>query len=248
MSLKNLFEIAKKDWYTADGREELNKALETEVEDRVYKIGEISQKTGLMKTANGWVKPKTGNAGSAKKEEDITSVNGNLSERAKFAYENQAKKLSTEGLESVIRNKDKVFAKHNDEIAEIYKKELESRKNKPSETPKASNPESKEALDKAWDFIKSQHIHDIVSGPFKSIMIKAGSADKAKRIGKELEADYNYKLYGEYDRRYVYIPINRDTLFPDESPEETAKIKRMFSTHDSAPHVLTGDCKIRVRK
>lgn len=68
MALKNLFDMVKADRYTADGREELNKAQEEETEDKVYQIGEISQKTGLQKTANGWVKPKNG-AAPAKKQE-----------------------------------------------------------------------------------------------------------------------------------------------------------------------------------
>ena len=54
--------MAKADRYTADGREAIAKAREADVEDRTYQIGEISQKTGLQKTAEGWVKPKSGNA------------------------------------------------------------------------------------------------------------------------------------------------------------------------------------------
>lgn len=53
--------MAKADRYTADGREAIAKAREADVEDRTYQIGEISQKTGLQKTAEGWVTPK-GNA------------------------------------------------------------------------------------------------------------------------------------------------------------------------------------------
>jgi hypothetical protein len=74
MALKNLFDMVKADRYTADGREALIKAQEAETEDKVYQIGEISQKTGLQKTANGWVKPKKGAAGKtsrASKEEAI---------------------------------------------------------------------------------------------------------------------------------------------------------------------------------
>ena len=67
MALKNLFDMAKADKYTADGREALIKAQEAETEDKVYQIGEISQKTGLQKTANGWVKPKSGKQPGAKK-------------------------------------------------------------------------------------------------------------------------------------------------------------------------------------
>lgn len=58
MALKNLFDMVKADRYTQDGREAIIKAQEEETEDKVYQIGEISQKTGLQKTANGWVKPK----------------------------------------------------------------------------------------------------------------------------------------------------------------------------------------------
>lgn len=50
--------MAKADRYTADGREAIAKAREADVEDRTYQIGEISQKTGLQKTAEGWVTPK----------------------------------------------------------------------------------------------------------------------------------------------------------------------------------------------
>lgn len=64
MALKNLYDMAKADRYTQDGREAIIKAQEAETEDKVYQIGEISQKTGLQKTANGWIKPKKGAAGA----------------------------------------------------------------------------------------------------------------------------------------------------------------------------------------
>ena len=75
MALKNLFDMVKADRYTADGREALIKAQDEETEDKVYQIGEISQKTGLQKTANGWVKPKKGNQPGAKKEEAKIKTN-----------------------------------------------------------------------------------------------------------------------------------------------------------------------------
>lgn len=40
------------------------------VEDRTYQIGEISEKTGLQKTANGWVKPKNQNNTSNSEQEE----------------------------------------------------------------------------------------------------------------------------------------------------------------------------------
>lgn len=50
--------MVKADRYTEDGCEAITKAREADVEDRIYQIGEISQKTGLQKTAEGWVTPK----------------------------------------------------------------------------------------------------------------------------------------------------------------------------------------------
>lgn len=57
MDLKNLLEMQKADKYTQDGRDTIIKA---QTEDKVYQLGEISQKTGLQKTAKGWVQPKNG--------------------------------------------------------------------------------------------------------------------------------------------------------------------------------------------
>ena len=75
MAISNLWEMAKADRYTADGREAIARAREADVEDRTYQIGEISQKTGLQKTAEGWVKPKSGNsAGGEKKENKKTPL------------------------------------------------------------------------------------------------------------------------------------------------------------------------------
>lgn len=59
MALKHLMEMTKADRYTADGCEALNKAREADVEDRTYKTGEISEKTGLQKQPDGsWAPPK----------------------------------------------------------------------------------------------------------------------------------------------------------------------------------------------
>ena len=70
MELKDIETIIRADKYTADGREAILKATEAETEDRVYQNGEISQKTGLMKTPNGWVEPPTGVEAAARKRGD----------------------------------------------------------------------------------------------------------------------------------------------------------------------------------
>ena len=68
MALQNLFDMVKADRYTQDGCEKIIRA-KSEIEDVKYNIGDISQKTGLMKTANGWVEPKNGKAAGAKNGE-----------------------------------------------------------------------------------------------------------------------------------------------------------------------------------
>jgi hypothetical protein len=45
------------------------------VEDRTYQIGEISEKTGLQKTANGWRPPKGNKGNSSPKQEENTFSN-----------------------------------------------------------------------------------------------------------------------------------------------------------------------------
>lgn len=58
------------------------------VEDKTYQIGEISEKTGLQKTANGWVKPKS-NKGA--KKENIEKLKTKRTE-----LDNQINKIGKE--------------------------------------------------------------------------------------------------------------------------------------------------------
>ena len=87
MALKNLFDMVKADRYTQDGREALIKAQEEETEDKVYQIGEISQKTGLQKTANGWVKPKSGKQPGAKENGPLSPAKRKADRIAKMQKE-----------------------------------------------------------------------------------------------------------------------------------------------------------------
>lgn len=71
MAIKDLMKATETDRYTADGRDELNKALKADVEDRTYKTGEISEKTGLQKQPDGsWAPPKKGGNPGAKSGEE----------------------------------------------------------------------------------------------------------------------------------------------------------------------------------
>ena len=129
MALKDLFEMTKADRYTADGCEELNKAREAATEDarRTYKIGEISQATGLQKTANGWVKPKSGKAAGAKSESKSSSTKIDTSAAQKKLDELTKNKASFEE-----RNKVAEQIKAADEYNYLVEN-LEKRSDKPTE-------------------------------------------------------------------------------------------------------------------
>ena len=127
MALKDLYKMTKTDRYTADGCEELNKAREADVEDKVYQIGEISQKTGLQKTANGWVKPKSGKGAGAKSESKSSSTKIDTSAAQKKLDELTKNKASFEE-----RNKVAEQIKAADEYNYLVEN-LEKRSDKPTE-------------------------------------------------------------------------------------------------------------------
>ena len=127
MALKDIFKMTKANRYTADGREELIKAQEAVTEDRRYKIGEISEKTGLQKTANGWVKPNKGGAGKAenkpaglkpgaleemKKEVDSPEARKNYDDFMKAYKERERKEMDGDTESKPAAEKPKTEKKH----------------------------------------------------------------------------------------------------------------------------------------
>ncbi len=61
---------------TLDG---LMNLVKPQTQDKRYEIGQISEKTGLQKTANGWVKPKSANGGN---KENLNSSADKISKRS----------------------------------------------------------------------------------------------------------------------------------------------------------------------
>lgn len=142
MALKNLFDMVKADRYTADGREEIIKAQEAEIEDatrRTYQIGEISEKTGLQKTAQGWKPPKETKFGKVQQkngEWGVQTKTGKGSSFIKHKDEADAKRALanyTAGYNRAGRNKEdphsdkarqiKHWNKETDQIAKKYREE-----------------------------------------------------------------------------------------------------------------------------
>lgn len=107
--IEDVFRIIKADRYTKDGCDEIQKAKDNLTEDEKYNIGDISKKTGLQKTANGWVKPKSGkqtdaknaetNYGKVEKKDGKWGVQQKLGKGSQF-IEHKDKKDATEALKN----------------------------------------------------------------------------------------------------------------------------------------------------
>ena len=126
MALKDIFTMIKADRYTADGREEVIKAREAETEDarRTYQIGEISEATGLQKTAQGWVKPKTGKAPGAKTGPGTTGQNVHGAE-VDSIYERQLKRikeLKAKGFTDEQIDNDEIIKQTKEDMRNVGKK------------------------------------------------------------------------------------------------------------------------------
>lgn len=304
MSLQNIFQMVKADKYTADGREELIKAWNEEVEDRVYKIGEISEKTGLQKTANGWVKPKQGG-------------NGALKEVDAKAYNKAVKNISSERLQEAFNKREgkqltpEAKAKH-----EIIKAELAKRSGGSAKFDEYGLP-SKETIAMKDKFLKENNVADpskLSNAEFNSLAEKLdkklgiGNKERAQELlvaeAEKSDAESNpaetknvpsqedllakkrkWDTEGgpsneteraEYDKLRSQIKyklpdekssfgtdVSRMKKLKQQDPREfSIQLEKLHSkypgdkwqnlynkaTSDSAPRVLTGDCKIRVRK
>lgn len=230
MALKDIFTMIKADKYTADGREELIKAQEAEVEDKTYQIGEISQKTGLQKTANGWVKPKNGKAPGAKKDSSGADVWNNKYYKDDVRTEEGEKKIlsetKTEVLESKVKDLENLKQKNGGKLGvqgekslQLAKAELESRKSK--------TPENKPADEKAkMEDVRKQLLE----------------LEKQRRSYKDDTAEN----YAGHNIRLKQAALLQQAGFNGRSDFDKYLRKKMPT--DSAPRILTGDTRIRVRK
>lgn len=103
MALKNLFDMVKADRYTADGREAIIKAQEAETEDVKYQNGDISQKTGLMKTPNGWVEPPKGKQPGAKRDTDPQTYIVKKNDELRKMYLNEKDPAKKEAMKKALK-------------------------------------------------------------------------------------------------------------------------------------------------
>jgi hypothetical protein len=165
MALKNLFDMVKADRYTQDGREAIIKAQEAETEDatrRTYQIGEISEATGLQKTAQGWKPPKETKFGKVKQNKEgqwgVQTKQGKGSDFLKHKSEKEASRALanyTAGYNTTERSKQDPHSdqarqvKHWDkETEKIRKQNRAEGRTAHAEAAKKGNAERQDKIEK----------------------------------------------------------------------------------------------------
>ena len=154
MALKDIFTMVKADRYTADGREEVIKAREAEIEDVKYNNGDISQKTGLMKTPNGWVKPPKGRAPGAKKQEEPKNVHGAEVDKIYERQLKRIKELKAKGFTDEQIDNDKIIKQTKEDMKNVGKKPAAENKTTIRQGPKTKTLDETPAehIKKNWDY------------------------------------------------------------------------------------------------
>lgn len=286
MALKNLFDMVKADRYTADGREAIIKAQEAETEDKVYQIGEISQKTGLQKTANGWVKPKNGKQPGAKKQNAPTGSkkidyqvtekggkfyatghqfsDGSQLHAGPFGSEKELHEfMNGSPYKSTAESKPAAASKHDtDPQTYIVKKNDELRKMYLNEKDPAKKEAMKKALKKQASMMEPEPFSSTESKTaekpaaegWEETQMASGKIYDLKSQGKRIIEQYDpeTKTFKLRDLNNSHTP---DKEFKSLEEAKTAAENKTEESptrpplpEDSAPRVLTGDCRIRIRK
>ena len=209
--------MVKADRYTADGCEELNKAREAETEDKRYNIGEISQKTGLQKTANGWRTPK--GAGKAKSG-------------AKPAGEKWK-----ENTDSLGRKRISMETPQGGKVS-IYESDNPKQKNARFRVDTGSHYNEFNTMEEAKAFAEKHYgvKNDPGESNAENKVKKIDNIDLALTVKPALKPGIRYEDLTREQKIKTYKYI---VGLPENATVELT---------DSAPRILTGDCKVRIRK
>lgn len=239
MALKNLFDMVKADRYTADGREELIKAQEAETEDKVYQIGEISQKTGLQKTANGWVKPKNGKQPGAKKQNAPTGskkIDYQVTEKGGKFYATGHQFSDGSQLHAGPFGSEKEL--HEFMNGSPYKSTAESKPGTKKEEPKnVHGAEVDKIYERQLKRIKELKAKGFTDEQIDNDKIIKQTKEDMKNVGKKPEnkpAAQEVKLGGGADTYYFEDPdnmSNEDKVFKSLGIE----LAETFGDHDGDP-------------
>lgn len=258
MALKDIFTMVKADRYTQDGREEIIKAQEAEIKDarRTYQIGEISETTGMQKTANGWRPVKKG-AGTPNEKENKPAAQFLGMEPGPDTGAKLSHKDHVDLANEVKANGDNWTA---EEIAkewnltkgdaEAVKKEIDNISKPAAENAQFSAEDIPEVGQKVtfnWKDKGMTGIKGTVIG-FKTINEKtyARIRGEDKSLSPTGEFNVNLQLLKSDGPR---LNTNKGKTITGNIEQENGIWEPIYGEPtDAAPRVLTGDTRIRVRK
>lgn len=202
------------------------------VEDKTYQIGEISEKTGLQKTANGWVKPKS-NKG-AKKDASGADVLNNKH------YKDDVR--TAEGEAKIVSQMDtKVIQKRIDELETLKKqnggklgisgeKELKIKK---AELEKRNGSGPKGDVDRFVKNNKSMWQKNIEKAPDARLKELAAKSEKGNAAEKEVakmakeELAKRNKENGPKENGVEKKTSSKSLKLPDEKSSFQTDVNRM---------------------
>ncbi len=272
MALKNLFEMAKADKYTADGRETLIKAQEAETEDAKEKPeGSISPDGKRIKQGGKWVPRKNAKQPGAESKPTETAPSPSKEEKREIIAKQKFDSIKEGDEVTAYGSKVKIVKKypHNNSVDVEFrdskgekqishlsildidddsftKKGTESKPVEETKTETAAKFETEqenakyEEGRKGWERVSKERLPDI-----------------KKKV--EQKIDY-YKKYDPYAMLGKRTGLNAAQKKAVEQNMAQAKenlafytgqlegINKQMGASDSAPRVLTGDTRIRVRK
>ena len=203
------------------------------VEDRTYNIGEISQKTGLMKTANGWVEPPKGKAAPKGNVPGNKPLNNQYYKNDVRTEEGSKKILSetkTEAIKSRIDELESLKKKNGGNLGEGGEKELQMKKEELSKRSGGEGNTESNASGMSAEQRKKWADKAANSSETKASLtnfIKSMEGNKVNPHAEEI------------------VKIYKDEL---KKREENPRYRPEKIFTDGAPRALTGDCKVRIRK
>ena len=229
------------------------------VEDRTYNIGEISEKTGLQKTANGWVKQKSNKGNSSPKQEENKRLS--IGEATEKVFNNHIKefkdikkqysKLPRKQLETLYSQKvsrvSSVDTLPKSEIAEaLTQHEMKSKYSKEIQEVRATS--------------RPQQETNKENGVEKKTNKKPSIQEymKAKDLMKKHEAQYKKEMDDfEYMERLKANGVNTSIFNPmfggkpqplenRSSYKEAMETVKSYETTDNACRI-TADTKIKLK-
>lgn len=232
MALKDIDKIIRADRYTQDGRDEVCKAIEKETEDKKYNIGEISQKTGLQKTANGWVEPKKAKAGAGKTPQKENPTRS-------YSFE-----VGSNGMPKPGTGKQVQTFKTKKEAQEALKKQ-NAAESKPKSVEEARH---EHLVNEYWQSIRKAKLSPVAR--------VAAELDRGTFDDDVINTMGDFQSMEDLARTMISPAFEDDGDIPQDKLDLARRfIKRRYRkleeeaiSGDCAPRKLTGDCKVKVRK